>query len=208
VARFYEVTKGPATGLAAKFIAWIDTSKAARKIISNPVDPDQIDMVMDDPQAGGLWCRIWMVYTDRHTPSKGNLPTHVPTAPGPIHRAGHAERTAQPWPDHRAERLLGAVSLCACFCVLFMVAFVAVRAWPTFEHNGLSWLGPGGSLSTQVENMLATSTRPPASAFHLRAWPIVYGTLLITTLAAALALPLAVPSAIFIVDLPPAACAA
>jgi phosphate transport system substrate-binding protein len=34
VAHFYEVTKGPATGLAAKFIAWIDTSKAARKIIS------------------------------------------------------------------------------------------------------------------------------------------------------------------------------
>jgi phosphate transport system substrate-binding protein len=33
-ARFYEVTKGHATGAAAKFISWIDTSKAARKIIS------------------------------------------------------------------------------------------------------------------------------------------------------------------------------
>jgi phosphate transport system substrate-binding protein len=33
-ARFYEVTKGPATGAAAKFISWIRTSKAARKIIS------------------------------------------------------------------------------------------------------------------------------------------------------------------------------
>jgi phosphate transport system permease protein len=113
-------------------------------------------------------------------------------------------RLRNPWPDHRAERLLGAVSLCACFCVLFMVTFVAVRAWPTFEHNGLSWLGPGGGLSTQVENMLATSTRPPASAFHVRAWPIVYGTLLITTLAVLLALPLAVLSAVFIVELAPA----
>jgi phosphate transport system substrate-binding protein len=35
VARFYEVTKGKATGAAAKFIAWVDTSKAARKIISS-----------------------------------------------------------------------------------------------------------------------------------------------------------------------------
>ncbi len=34
-ARFYEVTKGKATGAAAKFIAWIDTSKAAKKIISS-----------------------------------------------------------------------------------------------------------------------------------------------------------------------------
>jgi phosphate transport system substrate-binding protein len=33
-ARFYEVTKGAATGAAAKFISWIRTSKAARRIIS------------------------------------------------------------------------------------------------------------------------------------------------------------------------------
>jgi phosphate transport system substrate-binding protein len=33
-ARFYEVTKGPATGATGNFISWIRTSKAARKIIS------------------------------------------------------------------------------------------------------------------------------------------------------------------------------
>jgi phosphate transport system substrate-binding protein len=33
-ARFYEVTKGDATGAAAKFISWIRTAKAAKKIIS------------------------------------------------------------------------------------------------------------------------------------------------------------------------------
>jgi phosphate transport system substrate-binding protein len=33
-ARFYEVTKGEATGAAGKFISWVRTSKAARKIIS------------------------------------------------------------------------------------------------------------------------------------------------------------------------------
>jgi phosphate transport system substrate-binding protein len=34
VARFYEVTKGPATGAAATFISWIDRDKIAQKIIS------------------------------------------------------------------------------------------------------------------------------------------------------------------------------
>jgi phosphate transport system substrate-binding protein len=35
VARFYEVTKGPASGASASFISWIEHSKAARKIISS-----------------------------------------------------------------------------------------------------------------------------------------------------------------------------
>ena len=35
----------------------------------------------------------------------------------------------------------------ACGCVRdCMVVFVFIRAWPIFEHNGLSWLGPGGKL--------------------------------------------------------------
>ncbi len=112
-------------------------------------------------------------------------------------------RLRNPWPDHRAELTLGAVALLTCLCVLAMVALVAQRAWPIFAHNGLSWLGSGGSLKGQIETMLATSAHPPASAFHLRVWPIVYGTLLITGLAVLLALPLAVLSAVFIVELAP-----
>jgi phosphate transport system permease protein len=115
------------------------------------------------------------------------------------------KRLRNPWPDHRAERLLGAVSLLACLIVLCMIAFVAVRAWPTFAHNGLSWLGPGGSLTAQIEATLATSAHPPAAAYHIRVWPIIYGTLLATALAVLLALPLAVLSAVFIVELAPAA---
>jgi phosphate transport system permease protein len=112
-------------------------------------------------------------------------------------------RLRNPWPDHRAERTLGAVALFACLCVLGMIVLVAQRAWPIFAHNGLSWLGGGGSLKAQIEAMLATSAHPPASAYHLRAWPIIYGTLLITGLAVLLALPLALLSSIFIVELAP-----
>ncbi len=114
------------------------------------------------------------------------------------------ERIRHPWPDHRAERMLGAVSLTVSAVVVAMVAFVAVHAWPTFEHNGLSWLGPGGSLKDQIEAMQATGPHPPASAYHLNAWPIVYGTLISTALAVVLALPLALFASIFIVELAPA----
>jgi phosphate transport system permease protein len=108
-----------------------------------------------------------------------------------------------PWPDHRAERLLGAVSLLVGVVVVAMVVFVAIHAWPTFQHNGLSWLGPGGSLTDQVSAMQATSAHPPPSAYHLNAWPIVYGTLLTTSVAVVFGLLIAVFSSIFIVELAP-----
>ena len=110
----------------------------------------------------------------------------------------------QPWPDHRAERTLGAVSLLVGVCVIAMIVFVGVRAWPIFAHDGLSWLGPGGELKTEFANMQATGVNPPASAFHLNAWPLVYGTLLTTTIAVGLGVIVAVLSSIFIVELAPA----
>ena len=85
-----------------------------------------------------------------------------------------------------------------------MIVFVVIRAWPVFAHNGLSWLGPGGSLETEIANMQATSVNPPAAAFHLRAWPLVYGTLLTSAIAVVLGLVIAVLSSIFIVELAPA----
>jgi ABC-type phosphate transport system permease subunit len=113
-------------------------------------------------------------------------------------------RLRDPWPDHRAERTLGAVSLLVCAIVAVMVGFVAVRAWPILQHNGLSWLGPGGHVDSQIASMYATSVHPPASAFHLRAWPFVYGTLLTSVLAVVLGLVIAVLSSVFIVELAPA----
>jgi phosphate transport system permease protein len=106
-----------------------------------------------------------------------------------------------PWPDHRAERLLRAVSLLVGVIIVGMIVFVTIRAWPIFDHNGLSWLGGGGHLESQVAEMQATSVRPPPSAFYLRAWPIIYGTLLTTVIAVALGLVIAVLASIFIVEL-------
>src|SRR5580693_2436593 len=108
-----------------------------------------------------------------------------------------------PWSDRRAELTLGAASLVVCLSVIAMVVFVAVHAWPTFAHNGLSWIGPGGNVDRQLEGMVSTSIHPPPSAFHVRAWPLIYGTLLTTAIALAIALPLALLSSIFIVEFAP-----
>jgi len=109
-----------------------------------------------------------------------------------------------PWPDHRAERTLGAVSLLVGVVVVAMIGFVGVHAWPIFQHNGLSWLGPGGSIEAEIANMGNASVHPAASVYHLNAWPLVYGTLLTTTIAVVLGLGISVLSSIFIVELAPA----
>ena len=114
-------------------------------------------------------------------------------------------RLRKPWPDSRAERTLGAASLLVGVIVAAMVVFVAIHAWPIFEHNGLSWLGsgPSGSLEKEIAEMQATSVNPPASAFYLRAWPLIYGTLLTSAIAVVLGLAIAVFASIFIVELAP-----
>lgn len=114
------------------------------------------------------------------------------------------QRLRNPWSDRRAELTLGAASLLLGAIVIAMVVFVAIQAWPTFSHNGLSWLGGGGSVERQIAAMQATGVHAPAAAYHLRAWPLVYGTLLVTVPAVLLGIVVAVFSSIFIVELAPA----
>lgn len=114
------------------------------------------------------------------------------------------ERLKKPWPDHRAERTLGAVSLLITAGVVAMVVFVAYRAWPLFEHNGVSWVFGGGDFEAEVNRMTAATTNPAAAVFHLRAWPLIYGTLITSAIAVVLGLVIAVLSSVFIVELAPA----
>jgi phosphate transport system permease protein len=111
------------------------------------------------------------------------------------------ERLRKPWPDHRAERTLGAVSLLIGVGVVAMIVFVAARAWPIFQHNGLSWVLGGGDFETEVNKMTAATTNPPAAVFQLRAWPLIYGTVLSSGIAVVLGLAIAVLSSVFIVEL-------
>src|SRR5919202_142625 len=112
-------------------------------------------------------------------------------------------RLRQPWPDRRAERLLGALACAVLLVIVLMVAFVAKEAWPTFQHNGLAWLGPGGNVDTQIGDMVNTGARPAASDYHLRAWPLLWATILTTGFAVVLGLVFSVLASIFIVEFAP-----
>ena len=100
--------------------------------------------------------------------------------------------------------MLGAVSLLVGVVIVAMVVFVAARAWPIFEHNGLSWMLGGGDFEAEIARMNAANTNPPAAVYHLRAWPLIYGTLLTSTIAVALGMVISILSSIFIVELAPA----
>jgi phosphate transport system permease protein len=114
-------------------------------------------------------------------------------------------RLRTPWTDRQAQRRFGAVACLVLAVIVLMVVFVAVRAWPTLAHNGgIGWLGPGGNVDTQLGRMIDTSRHPAAAAYHLRAWPLLYGTLLVAGLSVVLGLIFALLSAIFIVEFAPA----
>jgi ABC-type phosphate transport system permease subunit len=110
------------------------------------------------------------------------------------------ERLRRPWSDRRAERVLGAVATLVAVAIVLMVVFVTVRAWPTLHHEGLSWLGSGGNVDSQVGAMTSTGSNPPASAYQVRIWPLIWGTLLTSGFAVLLGLAISVLAAIFIVD--------
>lgn len=112
-------------------------------------------------------------------------------------------RLRQPWSDRRAELTLGALACAVLLVIVLMVVFVANEAWPTFKHNGLSWLGPGGNVDEQINKMVNSGANAPAEDYHVRAWPLVWGTLLTTGLAVVFGLVFSVLAAIFIVEFAP-----
>ncbi|MCW2986541.1 MAG: binding-protein-dependent transport system inner rane component [Conexibacter sp.] len=112
-------------------------------------------------------------------------------------------RLRQPWSDRRAELTLGALACAVLLVIVLMIVFVANEAWPTFQHNGLSWLGPGGNVDVQIGKMVNAGANAPAGDYHLRAWPLVWGTILTTGLAVVFGLVFAILASIFIVEFAP-----
>ena len=113
------------------------------------------------------------------------------------------ERLRRPWPDHRAEFLLGAVACLLAVAIIAMVVFVARGAWPTFSHDGFSLFGSGGNVDSRIGAMQNTTRNPPGSAYAIHAWPLIYGTILSAGLALLVALCVSLASAVFIVDFAP-----
>src|SRR5919204_1045789 len=112
-------------------------------------------------------------------------------------------RLREPWSDQRAERTLGALACLVLVLIVLMIAFVAVRAWPSFHHNGLSWFTGKGDVDAQIGRQVNTGARPSAADYQLGAWPLIWGTILTTGLAVLIGLAFSVLAAIFIVEFSP-----
>jgi phosphate transport system permease protein len=107
------------------------------------------------------------------------------------------------WSDHRVERLLGAVACLVLLLIVGMIVFVFSKAWPSFAHNGLAWFGSGGDLDLQLEDIFASPSNPAEYVYELRAWPLIWGTFVVTAGAVLIGTVFALFSAIFIVEFAP-----
>ena len=129
------------------------------------------------------------------------LPGRRPRQPGPA-SAGAPGGTGF-WTDARVELLLGAVACFVLLIILGMIGFVFSKALPSFTHNGLAWFGSGGDLDLQLEDIFSSPSNPADYVYSLRAWPLLWGTFVVTAGAVAIGLVFALFSAIFIVEFAP-----
>jgi phosphate ABC transporter permease protein PstC len=108
------------------------------------------------------------------------------------------------WSDDRVEKILGAVACLVLVLIAGMIVFVFAKAWPSFAHNGLAWFGSGGDVDLQLEDIFNSPADPADYVYKLRAWPLIWGTVVVTAGAVLVGLVFALFAAIFIVEFAPA----
>jgi phosphate transport system permease protein len=108
------------------------------------------------------------------------------------------------WTDTRVERILGAVACIVLALIVGMIVFVFQKAWPSFAHNGLAWFGGGGDVDLQLEDIFNSPANPADYVYTLHAWPLLWGTFVVTAGAVLIGMAFALLSAIFIVEFAPA----
>jgi phosphate transport system permease protein len=126
------------------------------------------------------------------------LPGHRPGGVGAAPGTG-----AGFWSDARVERILGAVACLVLALIVGMIVFVFSKAWPSFAHNGLAWFGSGGDVDLQLEDIFASPANPVDYVYHLRAWPLLWGTFVVTAGAVLIGIAFSLFAAIFIVEFAP-----
>jgi phosphate ABC transporter permease protein PstC len=105
--------------------------------------------------------------------------------------------------DGRVEVALAALAAMILGLIGLMVFTVVRNAWPSFSSNGLSWFGSGGDPVTQFRAMQAGIPLPGHQLLYFRAWPLLWGTILTTGLAALIALVVSTLGAVFLTEFAP-----
>jgi phosphate transport system permease protein len=106
--------------------------------------------------------------------------------------------------DRRAELVLGALSVGVLALIALMAVTIFSKAWPSFAHNGIKWFFPGGDVDQQLNAILNGPKEPGHYDYYLRAWPLIWDTIVTTGLAVLIALAVSILAAVFIVELAPA----
>jgi phosphate transport system permease protein len=106
-------------------------------------------------------------------------------------------------PDQRAELMLGALVCAVLLFVVLLIVFVFKEAWPSFAHNGLSWFGADGSTDQQIQAIFTSAHLKQDSVYEFHAWPIIWGTILITGGAVLLSFVSALFVSVFVVEFAP-----
>jgi len=104
----------------------------------------------------------------------------------------------------RAELGLGALVCVVVAVLVAMLAFILNEAWPSFAHNGWSWFGPGGNADTQIQAIFTSSDLNQAPQFMIRAWPLIWSTILTTVGAVVISFVCSLFVAVFMVEFAPA----
>lgn len=105
--------------------------------------------------------------------------------------------------DQRAELRLGALVCGVLAFVAAMLVFVGREAWPSFAHNGLAWFGAGGNIDRQIQAIFTSGHFGGEPVYTFHAWPIIWGTLLLTIGAVALSFACSLLIAVFVVEFAP-----
>ncbi|MCU0313826.1 MAG: phosphate ABC transporter permease subunit PstC [Solirubrobacteraceae bacterium] len=126
-------------------------------------------------------------------------PAPAPVAPA-VPRRARRSGTAQ---DRRTELVLALVAATVLALCAGMLVFVFVKAWPSFEANGLSWFGDG-NVDQQIGDIFKSPADPADYVYTIGALPLIVGTFLTTAAAVVLGLVFSLFTAIFIVEFAPA----
>lgn len=105
--------------------------------------------------------------------------------------------------DRRAELAYRAVALALLALIGAILVAVVLEAWPSFQHNGLSWFGSGGDPDQELTAMINGSKEPAHYVYRFTAWPLIWGTILTSGFAVLLGMVVSIMAGVFIVELAP-----
>jgi phosphate transport system permease protein len=133
----------------------------------------------------------------------GGIAARLPGRHGPGGSDAGPRAASGFWTDTKVERILGAIACIVLALIAGMIIFVFQKAWPSFAHNGLAWFGGGGDVDLQLEDIFSSPANPADYVYTLHAWPLLWGTFVVTAGAVLIGMVFSLLAAIFIVEFAP-----